>query len=184
MERSEERAARFERVYRSHAAAVFAFALRRSSPDGAADATAETFVVAWRRLDEVTDGQALPWLYAIARRALATQRRSSTRQDAIAARVAFERDDQTVNGPDETAPPVIRALAELRQDEREALMLTAWEGLSSKEAAAVLGCSPTAYRIRLHRARLRLRRALVDLDPTQSLVRNVARPKTKETEPC
>src|SRR5664279_6292980 len=121
MERS-ERIARFERVYRDHAAAVLAFTLRRSSPDEAADATAETFVVAWRRLDEVTDGQVLPWLYAIARRVLSTQRRSSTRQDAIAARVAFERDDQTVGGPDQTAPPVIRALAELRHDEREVLM--------------------------------------------------------------
>jgi RNA polymerase sigma factor (sigma-70 family) len=181
MERSEERDARFERVYRDHAAAVLAFALRRSSPDVAADATAETFVVAWRRLDEVTDGQALPWLYAIARRALSTQRRSSTRQDAIAARIAFERDGQTVGGPDETAPPVICALAELSQDEREVLMLTAWEELSSKEAAAVLGCSPTAYRIRLHRARLRLRRALADLDPSRSVVHNVARPNIKET---
>lgn len=180
MERS-KRVARFERVYRDHAAAVLAFALRRSSPDEAADVTAETFVVAWLRLDEVTDGQELPWLYAIARRALSTQRRSSTRQDAIAARVAFERGDQTVGGPDQTASPVIRALAELRQDEREVLMLTAWEELSSKEAAAVIGCSPIAYRIRLHRARLRLRRALGELDPNRSVAHNIVHPKIKET---
>lgn len=184
MERSEEGEARFERLYRDHAAAVFAYALRRSSHDEAADAAAETFVVAWRRLDEVANDQALPWLYAIARRVLSTQRRSSTRQDAVAARVAFERDDETVGGPGETTPLVIPALAELRQDEREVLMLTAWEELSSKEAAAVLGCSPTAYRIRLHRARLRLRRALSDLDPSLSLVHNVVRPNMKEDSSC
>jgi RNA polymerase sigma-70 factor (ECF subfamily) len=181
MEASEEREANFERLYRDHAAAVFAYALRRSSPDEAADAAAETFVVAWRRLDEVADGPTLPWLYAIARRVLSTQRRSRTRQDAVAARVAFERGDQTVGGPDETALPVIRALAELSQDEREVLMLTAWEELSSKEASAVLGCSPTAYRIRLHRARVRLRRALADLDPSRTVVHSVARPNIKET---
>jgi RNA polymerase sigma-70 factor (ECF subfamily) len=41
-------------------------------------------------------------------------------------------------------------------------MLTAWEELSSTDAAKVLGCSATAYRIRLHRARKRLRERLED----------------------
>jgi RNA polymerase sigma-70 factor (ECF subfamily) len=184
MERSDEREARFERLYREHATAVLAYALRRSLPDEAADAAAETFVVAWRRFDEVTDGQALPWLYAIARRVLSTQRRSSRRQDAVAARVAFERGDQTAPGPDGIGPPVVRALAELCQDEREVLMLTAWEELSSREAAAVLGCSPTAYRIRLHRARLRLRRALSELDTTPPIAHHIVRPNIKENSSC
>lgn len=184
MERSDEREARFERLYREHAAAVLAYALRRSSPDEAADAAAETFLVAWRRLGEVADEQALPWLYAIARRVLSTQRRSSRRQDVVAARVAFERGDQMTSGPDRIAPPVVRALAELRYDEREVLMLTAWEELSSREAAAVLGCSPTAYRIRLHRARLRLRRALTELDTTPPVAHHVVRPNIKENSSC
>jgi RNA polymerase sigma-70 factor, ECF subfamily len=55
---------------------------------------------------------------------------------------------------------VLEALAALSEAEREVLMLAAWEELSSSEAARVLGCSATAYRIRLHRARKRLRERL------------------------
>jgi RNA polymerase sigma-70 factor (ECF subfamily) len=72
----------------------------------------------------------------------------------------------------------------LREDEREVLMLTAWEDLSSKEAAAVLKCSPTAYRIRLHRARLRLRAALSALEATEPLVHNFVRPNIEESSSC
>jgi RNA polymerase sigma-70 factor (ECF subfamily) len=171
-------------LYREHAGAILAYALRRSSPDEAADAAAETFVVAWRRLDEVAEGQELPWLYAIARRVLSTQRRSTRRQDAVAARVAFEHVTPTAHHPNENIRPVINALAELGEGEREVLMLTAWEDLSSKEAAAALGCSPTAYRIRLHRARLRLRRALSEPDPTAQAAHHIARPNIKENSTC
>ena len=183
MAKSDEDEARFERLYREHAAAVFAYALRRSSsPDDAADAAAETFAVAWRRLNDVAEGQALPWLYAIARRVLSTQRRSSKRQEAVAARVALERDRPVPDSA--SAPPVVQALAELPEEVREILMLTAWEGLSSREAAAVLGCSPTAYRIRLHRARGRLRRALARLETASPLKTHPPRPSVKENSSC
>lgn len=184
MERSHEREARFDRLYREHEAAVLAYALRRASPEEAADAAAETFVVAWRRLSEVPDDEVLPWLYAIARRTLSTQRRSNRRQDAIAARVALEQRDQVASGPDSVAPLVLRALAALREEEREVLMLAAWEELSSREAAAVLSCSPTAYRIRLHRARLRLRRALSGLDTSSQVARRLSYPDLKEDSSC
>jgi RNA polymerase sigma-70 factor (ECF subfamily) len=175
--------ARFERLYREHAAAVLAYTLRRSSsPDDAADAAAETFVVAWRRLNDVAEGQALPWLYAIARRVLSTQRRSSRRQEAIVARAAPE-PDQSIWGSAST-PPVLRALAELPPEVREPLLLAAWEGLSSREAAAVLGCSPTAYRIRLYRARVQLRSALAGLEAASSLAHHAPRPSVKENSPC
>jgi RNA polymerase sigma-70 factor (ECF subfamily) len=181
--RSDEDEARFERLYREHAAAVLAYALRRSSsPADAADAAAETFVVAWRRLNDVAEGQALPWLYAIARRVLSTQRRSSRRQKAVAARVALERDRPISDSA--SAAPVVRALAELPPEVREILMLTAWEGLSSREAAAVLGCSPAAYRIRLHRARVQLRRAMVDLETASPSASHAPRPSVKENSSC
>lgn len=45
------------------------------TPKDAADAVAETFLVAWRRLPEVPSGEeARPWLYGVARRTLANQR--------------------------------------------------------------------------------------------------------------
>jgi RNA polymerase sigma-70 factor (ECF subfamily) len=157
MQRSDTREARFERLYREHAHAVLAYALRRTSLDRADDVAAETFLIAWRRLDDVVDGEGLPWLYAIAWRVLSTQRRWGHRQEALAARLAFERRDEAWVDDDGRGRAVVRALAELDEDDREVLMLVAWEGLSSREAAGVLGCSPTACRIRLHRARRRLR---------------------------
>jgi RNA polymerase sigma-70 factor (ECF subfamily) len=48
------------------------------------------------------------------------------------------------------------ALGRMTEDDRELLMLAGWEGLDSVQLACVLGCSPAAARIRLHRARSRL----------------------------
>jgi RNA polymerase sigma-70 factor (ECF subfamily) len=151
----------------AHTAAVLAYALRRTSRDDAADVVAETFLVAWRRLDDVDEGSALPWLYAVARNVLLSQRRATRRQQAIAERVAagLPEAGELPSGQ----PRVLDALAALSEAEREVLMLAAWEELSSREAARVLNCSATAYRIRLHRARRRLRERLDS--PVQPLAR-------------
>ena len=69
---------RFESLFREHHAAVRGYALRRGPPDMAPDVVAETFLVAWRRLDDVP-ADPLPWLYGVARRGLANARRSADR---------------------------------------------------------------------------------------------------------
>ncbi|HKC78275.1 MAG TPA: sigma-70 family RNA polymerase sigma factor [Gaiellaceae bacterium] len=142
----------------AHTAAVLAYALRRTSREDAADVVAETFLVLWRRLDDVDEASALPWLYAVARRVLLAQRRATRRQHAIAQRVAGSAPyfPEVSSGSNR----LFEALAELGEKEREVLMLAAWEELSSSDAARVVGCSATAYRIRLHRARRRLRERL------------------------
>jgi RNA polymerase sigma-70 factor, ECF subfamily len=145
-------------VCEAHTAAVLAYALRRTSREDAADVVAETFLVAWRRLDDVDERSALPWLYAVARRVLLSQQRATRRQEAIAQRVAAGLPEAPEPPPG--SPRVLEALAALPEAEREVLLLAAWEELSSSEAARVLGCSATAYRIRLHRARRRLRERL------------------------
>lgn len=161
----------------AHTAAVLAYALRRTSREDAADVVAETFLVAWRRLDDVDERTALPWLYAVARRVLLSQQRATRRQQAIVQRVAAglpEAPDTPLG-----SPRVLEALAALSEAEREVLMLAAWEELSSSEAARVLGCSATAYRIRLHRARRRLRERLDDrLQPL------VASARSEESPSC
>jgi RNA polymerase sigma-70 factor, ECF subfamily len=152
-----DRDARFRRLCDAHTAAVLAYALRRIPREDAADVVAETFLVLWRRLDDVDEESALPWLYAVARRVLLAQRRSTQRQRTIAERVAaqpFPAETSSGSGR------LLEALAGLGEREREVLMLSAWEELSSADAARVLGCSATAYRIRLHRARNRLRERL------------------------
>lgn len=57
---------------------------------------------------------------------------------------------------------MLHALACLPAQDQETLTLVAWHGLSSREAAAVVGCSRTAFLVRLHRARRRLEGAVAD----------------------
>jgi RNA polymerase sigma factor (sigma-70 family) len=145
----------FDELYREHAGQVLAYCLRRS-PDSADDAVAETFATAWRRRDAIP-AEPLPWLYGVARRVLANQRRSSRRQLSLTRRLAEV-------PPAAVAPtslaPVLAALARLRPADRELLTLVAWEGLTPTQAATVLGSSATACRVRLFRARRRLERLL------------------------
>jgi RNA polymerase sigma factor (sigma-70 family) len=149
---------RFERLYRANYAAVLAYALRRTAAAQAHDVAAETFLVAWRRLDEVPT-EARPWLLGTARRVLANQRRSERRRNALAVRLASEPAADRGQGGDQPQP-VLAAVAGLPERDREALLLVAWEGLDHTQAAAAAGCSRPAFAVRLHRARRRLLKAL------------------------
>lgn len=146
--------ARFEALFEAHYGAVLAYARRRASSDVGADVAAATFEVAWRRLDEVPD-EALPWLYGVARRLLANTRRADVRRQRLWSRLR-------ALGPAEPAdvaaeePGARAALARLRPQDREVLMLVAWEGLNPEAAANSLGISTGAFAVRLHRARQRL----------------------------
>jgi RNA polymerase sigma-70 factor (ECF subfamily) len=152
-----EGTARFECLFRTHYRSVLAYARRRSSADPADDIVAETFVVAWRRLDEVPP-DALPWLIAVARLTLSNHERSGRRQRALLIR-ATSRAPVEQHRPDFTGDRMVfEALARLPESEREALTLIVWEGLTPQQAANALGCSGVAVRARLHRARRRLAR--------------------------
>jgi RNA polymerase sigma-70 factor (ECF subfamily) len=146
----------FERLYREFGPDVLAFCRRRVASDVADDVAAETFLVVWRRLSDVPRSPR-GWLLGIARLTLANQQRGARRRDALVARVAADR-DATLGSADPR--PVIEALSCLSVHDQEALLLSAWDGLSSKEAAQVVGCTPTAFRLRLHRARRRFERVL------------------------
>jgi RNA polymerase sigma factor (sigma-70 family) len=159
-------AQRFEELFRRNYPAVRGYALRRTSPDAAQDAVAETFLVAWRRLDDVPE-DALPWLFGVARRVLANQRRASGRGAALQQRLAGAGAGRPAS-PEEsvTESDVVRAaLARLCERDREALMLVAWHGLTGKRAARAAGCTRAAFDVRLHRARRRLAAQLEILDP-------------------
>jgi RNA polymerase sigma factor (sigma-70 family) len=152
----DERRRRFEAVYAANHACVFGYVLRRAAnPDDAADIIADTFLVAWRRLDDIPSGdQARLWLYGVARRVLANHHRGQRRRSTLADRL---RADLAVSfHPPEQAGELAEVAAAFRglpDDERELLALAGWEGLDAGQLAAVLGCSRNAARIRLHRAR-------------------------------
>ncbi len=155
---------RFESCFRDHYAAVLAFAIRRLSDRATGeDVAAETFAVAWRRRELIPD-EPLPWLYGIALRVAANQRRSGERRRRLGERLEHE----ATSRPSAPEPAdamhrrdsFARAFGRLDEPEREVLRLVAWEGLNTREAAAVLGCSAAAFRVRLHRARRRLAKHL------------------------
>jgi RNA polymerase sigma-70 factor (ECF subfamily) len=127
-------------------------------PADAADAVAETLLVAWRRPDALPQDAegARRWLIGVARGVLANQRRTHLRSRALAARVAALMSEVRVAPPDPEALAVGTALAALPAGDRELLTLVAWEGLTPAEAAAVVGVGAAAARKRLQRARERL----------------------------
>ncbi|MFC9972366.1 RNA polymerase sigma factor [Spirillospora sp. NPDC127200] len=160
---------RFEVIYEAHYEAVSRYALRRTrSPDDAVDVLGETFLTAWRRLEDVPDGAGTRlWLYGVARRVLANQRRGSARRELLMTRLRGEFAEAAPEAHG-VADEVREAFARLSGDDREVLALAGWEGLSATEIAEVLGCRAGAARVRLHRARKRfareLARAGVDVD--------------------
>lgn len=156
--------ARFERCYALARDPLARYLGRRAAPDAVEDLFAEVMTVAWRRVADIPDGSELPWLYGVARRVLANHRRASGRFGRLLERLAVV--ERGVDpGPAPVAdgdPELVMALARLSATDAEVLRLWAWEELAPGEIAAVLGISPNAASIRLHRAKGRLRDALED----------------------
>lgn len=149
---------RLEAIFREHYEEVLAYARRRAPVSVADDVAAETFAIAWRKADKIPR-EPLPWLLGIARRVLATQRRASERRERLSNRLA--RNLVATSPDDQLGEALGVALNALPDRDREVLLLIAWEGLSAREAAAVVGVSMAAVYVRLHRARRRLRTALI-----------------------
>ncbi|KJE76739.1 RNA polymerase sigma factor [Ferrimicrobium acidiphilum] len=161
----EERKGRFDALYRSTRAKILAYALRRvPSTEDAADVLAETFTIAWRRLDQVPEGDgALLWLYGVARNVIRNDLRSRQRRSQLMGRIARHVPEAkwSVVARDEERLVALACLQGLHEDDQEVLMLTAWEGLAPVAVAKVLACSPGAARARIHRARRRLDQAIL-----------------------
>jgi RNA polymerase sigma factor (sigma-70 family) len=156
-----ERTRRFDALFRAHCRDIIAFCGWRSETGvDAEDAVAEVFLIAWRRLDDLSEGNAARlWLYATARRVNANQRRSSRRGLALRERLGRERSAGAAEVfPCVSTESVVReALRRLRPRDREVLLLTEWEDLTPAEIGTVLGCLTVTARGRLHRARFRFR---------------------------
>lgn len=151
----------FRRHYAAHFDAVLGFALRRADrPEDAADAVADTFLVAWRRINHVpAEPQTRLWLYGVTRRVLANQRRGERRRSALGRRLREQLPAAVRDCAEEVAQraDVDAAMERLSGRDQEVLRLHLWEGLESREIADVLGLSTVVVRPRLSRARARLR---------------------------
>ncbi len=157
-----DREERFRRVYSANFEALLAYAVRRvEQPPDAADVVAETFLIAWRREDEMPSGdETRLWLYGVARRVLANHHRGGVRRARLGEllRQRLTPADGTDPGTEVPERLAVRAaLARLSPIDREVIALTVWEGLQPREAATVLQVSPEVVRTRLSRARARMR---------------------------
>jgi RNA polymerase sigma factor (sigma-70 family) len=165
-DRCDREHARFKALYELHYPAVLRYAARRLGAEAARDIAAETFTVAWRRLEQVPTGQPLPWLYATARRCLANELRRQGRRERLDSRMRSEatreQDVASLGSSEQVADrlAVLAALATLRPKDQETLRLIEWEQLDAAAAAAVMGCSTGTFRVWLHRARRRFAHAL------------------------
>jgi RNA polymerase sigma-70 factor, ECF subfamily len=155
-------AQRFRHIYEEHWRAVARYCRRRASAEVADEVLNETFLIAWRRQDDVPR-DARTWLIGVARKVLANHWRGERRRQALADRLAATEWRPVASREEPVdAEALRRALSELSEPDREALMLVYWDGLSPTQAAAVLEASPAAVRVRLHRARRRLARRMTN----------------------
>ncbi|HZC70955.1 MAG TPA: sigma-70 family RNA polymerase sigma factor [Jatrophihabitans sp.] len=178
-----QREARLRNLFEDTSVRVFAYACRHVGPSAAQDVVSDVFLVAWRRIDEMPE-DALPWLLVVARNTIGNRRRGIARQHRLTDELAnLERSSTASAGADEVAigrREMLAALAGLSLAEREAVLLTGWDGLSVTQAAEVAGCTYRAFQLRLNRARRRLRRVLATEEQRPSHAS--ARPSiTKET---
>lgn len=151
----------FTDMYQQAYPRVMGYLLRRVDVDVAREVADETFTRAWNRRSDLPI-EVLPWLLVTARHVLGDQLRSTGHRDALTAELAASPAPHTP-GADVLAVErvvVLSALAALSDGDRELLLLVVWDGLTTGQAAQVLGCSTPAAGVRLHRARRRFRDAV------------------------
>jgi RNA polymerase sigma-70 factor (ECF subfamily) len=166
--------ARFAELYRRYYRSIRQFCRRRVANDLVDDSVAETFLTAWRRLEDVPAGdEALIWLYGVAYRVIGHQWRSTARRRrledrlrSVVRRPASAADESVIDGDEYRL--VLDAAARLGDTDAEVLRLVAWEQLSVADTAAVLEIAPNAVKQRLHRARRNLAREYRRLESRQT----------------
>lgn len=140
---------------------IAAYCQRRGSrdPEGIA---AEVITIAWTQRDLLDLRHCRSWLIATARNLLFDEYRARKRSVPIdpATLIKFDRRSEPDFEVDSLDPELGRALEALSPSDREAVLLIAWDELTPSEAARSMKISPATFRVRLHRARRRLRRSL------------------------
>ena len=159
----------FVEVVRRHEVAVHGFLARRAGRQAADDLLGEVWTRAFAGragFDSHRYQNARPWLYGIARNVLRAHWRARPPTPERPERGEHTADpwDQVIDRLDAAARArtLIGALHALPPEEREVLLLVAWEQLTPAQVAAVLGIPPGTARSRLHRARAALRPVLAE----------------------
>jgi RNA polymerase sigma-70 factor, ECF subfamily len=149
---------RLTALWLAHQPTVAAYVRRRLPPADVDDAISETFMVAWRRVDEIPRHER-PWLLTIARNVIGTRARTDLRWRMLQSRAHADAQVRPPVSADDVATDRMHLLVaweRLSETEREVLALVAWDDLPGREAATILGISRSAYSVRLSRARRHL----------------------------
>ena len=172
----DERQQRLRRVFDQYANVVHRYARYRVPPDAVEDIVGEVFVVAWRRIADIPADAELPWLLGVARHVVRSSARSSTDWTALHERLSQQPAEPLTDVAADVAERdrVTAALGKLPEADREAILLVYWHDLSVADAAAVVGCKPTTFTVRLHRARRRLAQLLDAAPPPDPPTVNTA----------
>ncbi|MGP4104059.1 RNA polymerase sigma factor [Nonomuraea sp. KM90] len=154
----------FAAIFNAYRPRVYAYAVSRCGLQLAEETVSETFMVAWRRRDEMPAKAVLPWLLGVARNVTRELYRDELRRAALdeSLRVWAGRTNPDVADEVAERAAVLRALVTLSDADKEVLMLITWHGLTSAQAAKVVGSTRSAFFVRLHRARRRLEAAMND----------------------
>ena len=149
--------------------AVASFLARRAYPLSNADIddlVEEVLIVTWRRLDDVPQGAEIAWMIGVARNLLNNARRKHSRREHAHHKLVPEANDASAEDHVIANEQLRIALASLRSDDQEVLLLHYWEGLDAEALAVVLGVSSGAAATRLSRASTRLRGAFEEISKT------------------
>jgi RNA polymerase sigma-70 factor (ECF subfamily) len=165
-----EKQLRFEEFFRAHYDRVEQYVSRRVPNSRVDDVVGATFAVAWRKFTKV-ESPSLPWLFRIASFEIKSSSRVARRSDVVLSPEVFEtkwiESNEVFDGT-----PVLAAMAQLSEVDREILQLVHWDDLTRHEVAEVLNLTVSASNMRYHRALSRLEQMLSPKDnPTQEGVR-------------
>lgn len=151
----------FRELYEDTSRRVYAYLRRHSDPDVAETVLAEVYLKAWKHLAALAD-EPMGWLIVTAKRTLVDHHRAQQRRNRLMDRLFTAACNEVSDSPESIVVDrhvVLNALGELGEEDREALLLVGWDGLSHVDAARVAGCSVPAFTKRLSRARSRLTHA-------------------------
>lgn len=164
-----EREARFTELYEAQYSSVRAYASVCVSAGDIDDIVAETFLVAWRRWDDVPADWARGWLIGVARNVVRGRQRASKRATNFVDQLSFDRVPASA-GPDDEHIAELQvqslksALVTLKASDQEVLVLAGPYEFTLEEIALALDITTNAAGVRVHRARERLRHAFAKVE--------------------
>ena len=157
---------RFNEVFVAYHDEIWKYAMRRCAYDDAVNIVSDTFLTAWRRVQDIPAGDdARLWLYKVASHCVANYQRGKRRYLRLVTRLADKPPPASTAGIDGLASDhddLHHALAQLSRGDQELLRLLTWEELSHEQIATVLGITANAVALRARRARNNLRSKLGD----------------------